>query len=348
MATTDTKLYAAVGLLAVLGGAFYLTNKKEKEEAEQYSLAARATELPKVAISEEDTKAISKITLTKPGKDGAAATTVVLVKKGEEWRLEQPIDALANQANVKSLLENLKSLKVSEGIDPGKTEYAKYEVSDDKALHAVFEKDKGVVLDAYFGQNGGRGQMTRIAGKDGVFAIKGYSSYLYDREVKGWREMSLLKFEESDVTQVSLKNEKGEFLFEKTGDTWTGKHKKPKAAALGNIPDFDSGKVADLIRPYKGLNADDYADKSKTLADLGLATPTATLVFTLKDGGKREIALGSTAAGSSRWIKVSGKDELFSTSSWAADWATADETKFQKKAAKADDKDDTAPSPHGL
>jgi hypothetical protein len=348
MSTTDTKLYAAVGILAVLGGALYLTHKKEKEEAQQYTLSGRAAELPKIAISEEDTKAITKITLNKPGQDGGTPVEVVLVKKGENWRLEKPIDAEANQANVKSLLDNLKSLKVSEAIDPSASAYEKYEVSDAKGLHAVFSKDNGVVLDAYFGQNGGRGQMTRIAGKEGVYAVKGYSSYLYDREVKSWRELSLFKFEEGDVTAVTLDNEHGSFEFNKEGSDWKGKFKKAKGGAFAPIPEFEGSKVVDLIRPYKSLNADDYADKSKTLADVGLDKPTAKLVFTLKDGAKREVLVGSTATGSSRWIKVSGKDEIFSTSSWAADWATSDEKKFKK----ADPKDAKAaappPSPHGM
>lgn len=330
MATTDTKLYVAIGVLAVLGGALYVTNKKEKEEAAQYSIAGRAAELPKIEIDEETVKKITKIALTKPGKDGGAPVEIELVKQGEEWHLQKPIATSANQANVKSLLDNLKSLKVAEVIDPGKGSYDKYEVSDGKGLHAVFSKDDGVVLDAYFGQSGGRGQMTRLAGKDGVYAIKGYSSYLWDREVKGWREMQLFKFEEGDVTAITLDNENGSFAFNKEGDNWTGKFKKAKAGAFAPIKDFDSSKVADLIRPYKSLNADDYADKEKKPEELGLDKPKATLVFTLKDGAKREVRLGANSTGSSRWIQVSGKDEIFSTSSWAADWATAEEKKFQK------------------
>ncbi len=48
--------------------------------------------------------------------------------------------------------------------------------------------------------------MTRIAGKDGVYATKGYSSFLYSRDVKGWRDMAVLKFEDTDVTNVTIDN----------------------------------------------------------------------------------------------------------------------------------------------
>jgi hypothetical protein len=181
--TTETKLYVALGVLGVLGGGLYLQNKKEAESAAKYTLSGQAAALPKIDIKDEDIKAIDKIVLNKAGEDGGAPVDVELTKSGEDWKLTKPIEAKANQANVKSLLDNLKTLKVSEQIDSAAANYAKYGVSDDKGLHAVFSKGNGVVLDARFGENGGRGQMTRIAGKEGVFAVKGYSSYLYAREI---------------------------------------------------------------------------------------------------------------------------------------------------------------------
>jgi hypothetical protein len=342
METADTKLYVALGVLVALGGALYVTNKKQKEEVQSYSLNARASDLPKLEIGDDDVNKVTKIALHKPGKDGGAPVDVTLVKKGEEWRLEQP-DALANQANVKSLLDGLKSLKIGELIDSGKTEYTKYQVSDELALHAVISKDNGSVLDAYFGENGGRGQMTRLAGKDGVYAIKGYSDYLFNRDVKGWRDLTLLKFEEGDVTSASIDNEHGSFSFEKGASDWTGKFKSAKGAN-GEIKRFDGTKVADMIRAYKMLNADNFADKSKTAADLGLDKPSATVRFTLKDGAKREVKVGATAEGSSRWVEVPGKNEFFSISSWAADWALAEEKKFQKEDASKKDAAPAAPA----
>lgn len=339
---TDTKLYVAVGVLVVLGGAVYMTKNKEKAEAERYSLSGRSADLPKIEISEDDSKKINKIAIHKAGKDGGAPTDVTLVKKGEEWRLEQPMDALANQANVKSLLDSLKSIKVSEAIDSGKTEYAKYQVSDELATHVVLSKDNGTVLDAYFGENGGRGQMTRLAGKDGVFAVKGYSDYLFNRDVKGWRDLSLFKFEENDVTTVHIENSNGSFDFARGASDFSGKVKPAKGAA-GDIPNFQPSKVSDLIRAYKSLNADNFAEKGKSASDLGLDKPVGSISFTLKDGAKRDVKVGATAEGTSRWAQVSGKDEFFSISSWAADWATADQKKFQKD----EPKDDAAKKPPG-
>jgi len=201
----EVKLYAAVGVLAVLGGALFLTTKKQKEEAATYTLSGQAKELPKLAITDDDVKAIDKIVLTKAGdEDGGAGHAVELTKKGDDWRVSSPVDAAANGSNVKSMLDNLKTLKVAELIDGSKASYDKYKVADNKGLHAVFTKGGATVLDAWFGENGSRGQMSRIAGKDGVYTIKGYSSYLYDRETKAWRDQTLFKFEDTSVTRSRI------------------------------------------------------------------------------------------------------------------------------------------------
>jgi hypothetical protein len=345
MATTaDNKLYAALGILAVLGGALFFANKKEKEEAATYTLSGQAAQLPKLAITEDDTKAIDKIVITKAGEDGGAGTEVELVKKGEEWRVARPTDAAANQANVKSLLDNLKSLKVSELIDSAKSSYEKFKVGDTQGVHAVFSKGGTTVLDARFGENGGRGQMSRIAGKDGVYAIKGYSSYLYDRELKGWRDTTLFKFEDSAVKSAVITNEHGTFDFQKEGAKFTGKFKPAKGGGSKEIEKYDEAKVNDFLRAYKSLNADNFADKDKTPADLGLDKPAATVVITLNDGAKRELKVGSTAEGTARWVQASGVTDLVSISSWAAEWALAEPKKFQKADEK---KDDAAANPHG-
>ena len=332
---TDKRLYGAIAVLAVLGGALFLVNKKEKEEHATYTLSGQNATLPKVSISDDDIKAIDKIVLTKAGEDGGAGKEFELAKKGEEWRVVRPNDAVANQANVKSLLENLKSLKVSEAVDTGKTEYQKYKVADGSGLHVVISKGSAPVLDAVFGENGGRGQMARIVGKDGVYAMKGYSSYLYDRDEKGWRDTAVFKFEDTAVTSVAIENASDAFTFTKTGEAWSAKHKDVKGGgAFKDLEKFDDGKLKDMLRAYKGLSAYGFAEKGKSPADLGLDKPSASVSITLSDGAKRDVKIGATAEGTSRWVQATGVNEIVSISSWAADWGLAEAKKFQKSDEK--------------
>jgi hypothetical protein len=347
---SSKKLYIALGLLVLLGGALYLQNKKEVAEERAYSYEAKTASLPTLSIDEETRKAIDTIELVRPPEseekkdDEAAANeaqepgkpeSVTLKKKGEDsWELTSPVTYAANNSNVKSLLDNLDKLKVSEQISTTATEYDKWGLTDEKALHAVFKKGDQVVLDAYFGDNGSRGQMVRLAGKDGVFAIKGYSKFLYSRDTAGWRDKSILKFEDKDVVKVTVENENGVFDFDKVSDKWQGKHKGKE------IPDFKPSKVDDLVRAFKGLNASDFGD-GKTAADVGLDKPLATVTVELTGGSaKHVISFGSTSEGNARWISTNSSPQIFSVSSWTADWAMAEPSKFQEP--KKDDKKDTA------
>jgi hypothetical protein len=336
---TDKKLIIAVVVLAVLGGAVLVQRQKERADLAAHSLESEAAKLPKLAVSDDDVKKIDKVELHRsPAKDTEKAEDIVLVKKGDEdWDLDKPVSAKANASSVKSMLDDLKRLEAKELIDAGKDNYAKYKLTDDKALHAVFYKGKDVVLDAYFGEDGTRGQMTRLGGKDGVYATKGYSSYVFNKSSSDWRDKTIFKFEEKDVVKVSLQNENGAFEFDKSGDDWKAKY-GPKTASK-DIENFDKTKLESLVRAYKGLTAADFGDDKKP-DDVGLATPKETLIFELKDGtAKDEIDFGNAAEGSNRWAKRNGSDVLFTVSSWAGDWAVAKVDKFQKTDDKKADKD---------
>ena len=352
--STENKLMVAVGVLAVLGGAVWFQNKKQKEEAQTYTAEGRKAELPKLEISEDQTKAIDKIVLSKPPGDAGKGVDVTLTKKGETWEVTAPLTAAANQTNVTSLVGNLKTLKVTEEIDPSASAYDKFGVGDGKALHATFYKGADKVTELWFGDSGSRGQMTRLAGRDGVYSVKGYSSFLYDRELKDWRDRTVFKFEEDKVKAVEITNENGTFSFAMSGKAegdagakdakWSGKIKGAKDPAAKALDRFDEAKVKDAIRAYKGLNADNFAE-GKTDADTGLDKPAATITFTLEDGAKKVLHIGKTAEGSSRWAKVDGSSETISVGSWAADWALAKAEKFQKPDPK---KGDAGAEPPGM
>jgi hypothetical protein len=337
---TDKKLIFALIVLAALGGAVFLQQKNQKADAAAHSIEGEAAKLPKLKITEDDIKKIDKVDMTRGGDDDKnPRENIVLVKKGDEaWDLQKPVTAKGSASTVKAMLDDLKRLEVKELIDSSKDSYAKYKVTDDKALHAVFYKGNDVVLDAYFGEDGSRGQMTRIAGKDGVYAVKGYSSYTFNKDAKSWRDKEILKFEENDVVKVTLEDENGTFNFDKSGDDWKAKFAKGKATTGGDLEKFDKSKLESLIRAYKSLSAADFGD-GKTASDTGLDKPIATLTFGMKDGGKTVVTFGSTSE-SNRWIQKNGSDQIWSVSSWAGDWATANVDKFQKTEEKKDDKKD--------
>ena len=341
---TDQKIYAAVAVLLLAVGGLYLTKQKTKEQATSHSATAASADLPSISVPKDDVEKITRLEISSPNKDDKTkSTTVVLEKKGDSWEVTKPVAAKANTSNVRSLLDNLKELKLKEVIDRGTGSYDNYEVEGAKAVHVQAFKGEGKTTDLYFGKSGSRGQMARVGGKDGVYIAEKYSSYLYTREVKNWRETGILMFEDQNAIQVDVTNKNGLFSFSKNGEKWSGsKTSRDKDGKLEKKADkewkgFEEAKVKDLLRAFKGLSAEDFAEEK---ADTGLdkAEDNGGVVhIKLKDNaGEITVKVGKTAKGTSRYaIKDGGDGTVYTVSSWSADWATAAQSKFEKG---ADDK----------
>jgi len=317
----EQKIYTATGVLVLLLGGLWVVQRGERDDAMAHS-SASTTSLPDIKVSGDDVEKVTKLEIK-----NAAKGDVVLEKQGDGWKVTKPVTAPANQQNVKSLLDNLKELKLKDSIDPGKGQYATYDLDDDKAVHVQVFKDASKALDVYFGKSGSRGQMTRVSDKDGVYVASGYSSYLYTRDVKDWRDRDVLKFEDANVVNTTITNDNGAFSFSKNGENWSGTYKgKP-------IANFDAEKVKDMLRSFKGLTAEDFAD-DKGPAETGLDKP-ASIAISLKDnGGVLKVNVGKVATGSSHYAQKEGAPTTYILGSFASDWVTAGESKFQKPDSK--------------
>jgi hypothetical protein len=349
---TEHKIYAALAILALFAGGLYLTMQNKKEQAQKHSVTAASADLPSVNLPKDDADKVTRVEVTTTDKDDKKKVTkVTLEKKGDDWDLTAPVNAKANASNVKSLVDNLKEIKVRELIDRSTGSYEQYDLSDDKAVHVVAYKGSDKAADLYFGKSGSRGQMMRIAGKDGVYVLsskagESYSSYLYTRDVKGWRDGAMLKFEDANAIQVDVTNRNGLFSFSKNGEKWSASLTKRDKDGKLDKPEkewkkFDDAKVKDLLRAYKALNAEDYGeDKDKAGSGLDKPEENGGIVhIKLKDNaGDLVVKVGKVSKGTSRWAMKDGVDILYAISSWSADWATADAAKFEKSEEKKDDK----------
>lgn len=333
---TEYRIYVALAIAAIMFGAYYMVRKDDKAAiADRTKGSAGATDLPALALPEADIPNITKLHIKNADK-----SDVTLERKGETWEVTAPVQAAANQKNVTQLLDNLKALKATEVIDRTAGSYEQYELSDAKAVHLVAYKGDTPALDLYFGKSGKRGQMTRIAGTDGVYIADGYSSFLYTREVKNWRETELLKFEDKNVIQATVENKNGKFSFSKNGEEWSGSYQERgddgSLKKAGSWDEFEPKKVGDMLRAYKNLRAQDFAEEG---ADTGLDQPNedgGTVHIVLQDdAGKFTIKVGKVQAGSNRFaLKEGGDGTVVVLSSWSADWATAEKSKFEKDAPK--------------
>jgi hypothetical protein len=271
---------------------------------------------------------------------------------GDVWKVSKPLEAPANSANVKSMLDNLEKLGIQELITKSADGYAKYELDGDKTVHVVAYKGSEKVLDMYFGKSGSRGQMARIAGVEGVYVVKGYSSYLFARELKNWRNTDIWKFEDKNVIGVQIENESGKLSFSKNDDKWSGSFTKRDKdgkveAKAAKWDKFDESKLKSMLSSYKTLRAADFAEKD---ADTGLDAPVKNgglLRILFKDNApERKLEVGKKQKNDDRFARDPGGDgTVYVLSSWTAKWAVAKPSEFEKPDEKKGDKKDDKKGP---
>jgi hypothetical protein len=313
--SNDKKIIVGVVVLAALG---YLVYWQMNKDAQKGAPTAINADLPEVKGPDD----VDKVSITNGDKG-----EVVLEKQGDKWMVTKPVKALANQGSVKSMLDNMKELKAKEVIAKEADDSLKkdYNLDPGHVLHVTSWKGADKKMDDYFGKTGSRGEMTMVEGKPSIYSTSGFSSYLYNRAANEWRDKEIFKFDDANVVNATIENSHGKFSFTKNADKWSATFKdKP-------IDRFDEDKVKDFVRLYKQLNADDFGDEKKTVADTGLDKPDGTVSLTLKDNaGKYTLMVGKTSSGNSHFAMKDGDGTVYIVSQTASDWATADVPKFQK------------------
>src|SRR5262249_48808286 len=109
---TEQKIYVALGLLVALGLGLWWSQRSKQKDLTVHSAVAAQADLPTIAPPKDDVEKITKIQIKNADK-----SDVTLEKKGEAWEVIKPLSAKANTSNVRSLLDNLKELKLKEVID---------------------------------------------------------------------------------------------------------------------------------------------------------------------------------------------------------------------------------------
>jgi hypothetical protein len=325
----DKLIIAGVVVLGVLGALVY--RQAKQDESIGAPMASTAADLPTLSAPED----VDKLQLTNADKSEVVLERVPDPSASEggdggpatKWVMTKPLKSEVTQQVVKDLLANLKDIKADSKLNIKLDDATKKDKQLDAAhgLRVVAWKDGTKKVDETFGKSGAVGQLVVVTDKpDAVYAAKGYSSFLYTKEPKDFREKAIFKYDDADVTDATLVNAHGTFVFKKDGDKWTGTHNKHP------IEHFDSDKAKDLVRTFKALNADDFGD-GKSLADTGLDKPDATLtIHTKADGGKTyELQVGATGTGNDHYAKRSDDEKIVQITSYLADWTTSDVAKFQ-------------------
>ncbi len=292
---------ATLVLLALVGLTMWRINARQKED---HAAPKVEVKLPKVDASKVD-----ELELSAPDHP-----KVRLVKKGEQWRMVEPLDAQGDQDAVKAALDKLADLEVT-GLAATKTEnHAKLEVDAAKGTHVIARAGGKPLIDAYIGIYRSGNTMLRLEGQTPVATVKGSIRYIFTKQPREWRDRTIAKVEAKDLQQVTFTNQNGHFDFTRDGDSWKqvlAKHDK-------RIDPLDDAKLKGIVSTASSLNAVDFADKGVTAEQAGLGADAASVTLRLGgDAGARDVVyrIGSKKD-QNYYAQREGVDTIYLISGW--------------------------------
>jgi len=262
-------LLTAVIVLAVLGGALYWSNRKQKADAAKP--AADAT--TKILSIPEDQ--IKEVKLKKTGAD------LTVLDKGDDgkWQLSAPKPQRADQDTAKTLVSTLSTLNADKVIEDKATDLSAYGLNTPTLDVTVLKKD-GKSQDFLIGDEAptGGGTYAKLANDPHVYTIAGYVKTSIDKTPNDLRDKRLLTFDQDKLTRVDLQPSKGETIeFGKNNQNdWQILKPKPMRA--------DGSQVEELIRKLKDAKMDaTISDEDAKKAAAGFASGIRVAGVTVAD-----------------------------------------------------------------
>jgi hypothetical protein len=286
-----TGLIIAVGVLAVLGGATWWSNKKQASASKSTDTTVKILSIPNDQFQEIRVK-----------KDDSA----VDLKGGPgKWQITEPQALPADQDAVSSMVTTLGALNADTVVEEKASDLGAYGLTK-PSLNVQIVKKNGKTDDLMIGDETptGSGNYAKLASDPRVFTIASYNKTNIDKPVSDLRDKRLLTFDSGKLTRVGL-NAKGMALeFGKNSDgEWQIIKPRPWRA--------DGSQVDSLVSTLKDTKMDLSEDAKAAASDFASGTKAATAAVTDSSGNQ---TLEVRKKGDSYFAKSSAVAGIFKVS----------------------------------
>lgn len=300
---SKNRLTIALLLLVGLGVLTLVTLNSRKADYAPAVASAKVT-LPKIAEDKIDELELSSV---ENGK-------VRLVKKGDEWRVADPVDAKADQDAVKTAVKKIAELKLTGVAATKKENHERLEVTEAKGTHVIAKGDGKLLLDAYLGSYGSGNTMLRLKDKDEVASIEGSIRYAFRKSAKDFRDKTIIKFETGRVQSITFDGKNGHFEFTRNGDDW----KQVLAKGQKKIDPLDVPKVRGIVGSASSMNATDFAAPGVTAEQAGLGDGAALVSLKLSGDPGPEVIRFRVGGqkDSNYYFQHEGDDTIYLVTAW--------------------------------
>ena len=256
-------LLIAVGLLVVLGGATWWSNKRQASASMSTDTTTKILSIPADQVQEVRVK--------------NPAQTLDLRRDNGKWQMTQPEALPADQDTVGSLVGTFSALNADTVVEAKAADLAPYGLTNPKLDVQIVKKD-GKTDNLLIGDETptGSGSYAKLANDARVFTIGSFVKTSIDKTPNDLRDKRLLTFDSDKLTCVDLqaKNENVEF----------GKNNQNEWQILKPRPlRADGSQVDTLVNNLKDVRMDLRDDEKKAAAAFASGTRVATA--TVADAG---------------------------------------------------------------
>jgi hypothetical protein len=267
-----------------------------------------SSEMPYAGL---DKDTFFKIEITK--KDGKH----VFQKGAEQWDIIDPISYPADQRVMDTIIEKVIELEVGEIISTLKEKQAAFEVDEaSRGIHVkIYQKDEETPAVSFILGKSAFDYLHyyfRYPGSNEIKVCKGPTRSLVDRQLKDWRDKTILSLEKNKIERISL-------IYPEETVELTKKEEKWIIGDAQKGIEADSTKVNPILDALSNLKTNDFVEKEKrgNLKEFGLVKPEFQVV--VKTAEQEEKILAGKKNNEKCYVKKENRDTVFLINSYKID-----------------------------
>ncbi len=300
-------LIAVFAALAVLIGGYFLLRSRPAAPK------SKAPESAQIQLAKLDKDKIARIVL----KSGQS---LVLQKKGKDWKLDSPSPIPLSSGNVDTLVSTFTDLSAKSIIERNPTNLAQYGL---KPPHATAEAtlDDGSSKTFYLGDKtpAGNSYYLMVKGDPKVYSVMTYVGDYFQWKAADIRNKDIFPSINSDeITYLRLSRRDGTVIELKEK---TAAESKDMALGFSNyimtrpypeVMGVDSDKVSPLLKGPADISISGFVDDNpESLSRYGLDRPVYSLLVRDK-ANTLALDFGSSAGSDKTYFKAAGKPNVYS------------------------------------
>jgi hypothetical protein len=281
----------AVGLLVALGAWAWFGERGEIREPGQ---APPVSEM--VGMKPDD---VTRVELLQNGQ------SITLAKSGKQWQMEKPVQARADDAQVKQMIDGLLNATIDQSLAEKPKDLKQYGL-DKPVLQVTLADAKGhqKVLQTGVKGIGSSSVYARTTDSPDLFLLSSYSvDDLAKKKAEDLRDKTALALDPNSVNQLSIQLPAQTTRVEKQGDKW--QMTAPYAAPA------DTETVKLLLDQIKDLKVGHFDGAGANLKGSGLAPPQLTVALRTPAGEKSLLLGKATPNGKDVYAMRQGESEVF-------------------------------------